>query len=80
MKRFPFLCVCAVRMKKEEKSRQDVEKAKRKLETEYNDVQEQLKDTQTQMAELKTQQARSEVEIQELQAWYIVTHTTVRRH
>lgn len=61
-------------MKKEEKSRQDVEKAKRKLETEYNDVQEQLKDLQTQIAEFKTQQARSEGEIQDLQAWYIVTY------
>lgn len=61
-------------MKKEEKSRQDVEKAKRKLETEYNDVQEQLKDLQTQIAEFKTQQGRSEGEIQELRAWYIVTH------
>lgn len=60
-------------MKKEEKSRQDVEKAKRKLETEYNDVQEQLKDLQTHIAELKTQQGRSEGEIQELRAWYVVT-------
>jgi len=61
-------------MKKEEKSRQDVEKAKRKLETEYNEAQEQLKDLQTQIAEFKTQEARSEGEIRELQAWYIVTY------
>lgn len=62
-------------MKKEEKSRQDVEKAKRKLETEHSDLQEQTKNLQTLIAELKTQQARSEVEIQDLHARCIVTHS-----
>lgn len=66
------LCVCSVLLNKEEKSRQDLEKAKRKLETEYKNLQEQMTDLQAQISELKAQNVQKEVEIQDLQTWYIV--------
>lgn len=53
-----------VRLKKEEKSRQELDKAKRKLEAESNDLQEQLADLQAQIADLKAQLAKKEEELQ----------------
>lgn len=64
---FPFV----VRLKKEEKSRQELDKAKRKLEAESNDLQEQLADLQAQIAELKAQLAKKEEELQNaLARWW----------
>lgn len=60
-------CLCAlllVRLKKEEKSRQELDKAKRKLEAESNDLQEQIADLQAQIADLKAQLAKKEEELQ----------------
>lgn len=54
----------AVRLKKEEKGRQELDKAKRKLEAESNDLQEQIADLQAQIADLKAQLARKEEELQ----------------
>jgi len=51
-----------VRMKKEEKGRQDMEKAKRKVEVELADLQEQNADLQAQLDELRAQLAAKEEE------------------
>lgn len=56
--------VLLVRLKKEEKCRQELDKAKRKLEAESNDLQEQIADLQAQIAELKAQLAKKEEELQ----------------
>ncbi|MBN3303892.1 MYH11 protein, partial [Amia calva] len=56
--------VLIVRLKKEEKSRQELDKAKRKLEAESNDLQEHIADLQAQIAELKAQLAKKEEELQ----------------
>lgn len=69
-----ILCVCAVRLNKEEKSHQDLEKTKRKLETEYKNLQEQMTDLHAQVSEIKAQNTLREMEIQDLQTWYIVNH------
>uniref|UniRef100_A0A8C7JI19 Myosin heavy chain 11 n=1 Tax=Oncorhynchus kisutch TaxID=8019 RepID=A0A8C7JI19_ONCKI len=53
-----------VRLKKEEKGRQELDKAKRKLEAESNDLQEQIADLLAQIAELKAQLAKKEEELQ----------------
>ena len=53
-----------VRLKKEEKSRQELEKLKRKLEGEASDFHEQIADLQAQIAELKMQLAKKEEELQ----------------
>lgn len=53
-----------MRLKKEEKCRQELDKAKRKLEAESNDLQEQIADLQAQIAELKAQLAKKEEELQ----------------
>lgn len=63
--------VFVVRLKKEEKSRQELDKAKRKLEAESNDLQEQIADLQAQIADLKAQLARKEEELQNALARYI---------
>lgn len=62
--------IYAVRLKKEEKGRQELDKAKRKLEAESNDMQEQIADLQSQIAELKAQLARKEEELQNALARY----------
>lgn len=59
-----------VRLKKEEKGRQELDKAKRKLEAEGNDLQEQIADLQSQIADLKAQLARKEEELQNALARY----------
>ena len=54
----------AVRLKKEEKSRQELEKLKRKLDGEASDLHEQIAELQAQIAELKMQLAKKEEELQ----------------
>ena len=54
----------AERLKKEEKTRQELEKAKRKLDAETTDLQEQITELQAQVDELKTQLAKKEEELQ----------------
>lgn len=56
--------LCLVRLKKEEKNRQELEKLKRKLEGEASDFHEQIADLQAQIAELKMQLAKKEEELQ----------------
>jgi len=59
-----------VRLKKEEKTRQELDKAKRKLEGESNDLQEQIAELQAQIADLKAQLAKKEEELQAALARY----------
>ncbi|MEQ2206208.1 hypothetical protein XENOCAPTIV_025661, partial [Xenoophorus captivus] len=59
-----FQAQARVRLKKEEKTRQELDKAKRKLEAESNDLQEQVADLQAQIADLKAQLAKKEEELQ----------------
>lgn len=59
-----------VRLKKEEKSRQELDKAKRKLEGEANDLHEQIAELQAQIADLKAQLAKKEEELQAALARY----------
>lgn len=59
-----------MRLKKEEKSRQELEKAKRKLEGESADLHEQIAELQAQIAELKAQLAKKEEELQAALARY----------
>ena len=54
----------AERLKKEEKTRQELEKAKRKLDAETTDLQEQIAELQAQVEELKTHLAKKEEELQ----------------
>lgn len=58
------ISLALVRLKKEEKTRQELDKAKRKLEAESNDLQEQIADLQAQIADLKAQLAKKEEELQ----------------
>lgn len=51
-------------MKKEEKTRQELEKAKRKLDGETTDLQDQIAELQAQIDELKVQLAKKEEELQ----------------
>lgn len=64
----PLVTLWAVRMKKEEKGRQDMEKAKRKVEAELAELQEQHADLQAQLAELRAQLAAKEEELQGTQS------------
>lgn len=52
------------RLKKEEKTRQELEKAKRKLDAETTDLQDQIVELQAQIEELKIQLAKKEEELQ----------------
>ncbi|MBN3314238.1 MYH10 protein, partial [Atractosteus spatula] len=52
------------RLKKEEKTRQELEKAKRKLDGETTDLQDQIAELQAQIEELKVQLAKKEEELQ----------------
>lgn len=52
------------RLKKEEKTRQELEKAKRKLDGETTDLQDQIAELQAQIDELKLQLAKKEEELQ----------------
>lgn len=66
MTKIPF----SVRLKKEEKGRQELDKVKRKLEGEVNDLHEQIAELQAQIAELKAQLAKKEEELQAALARY----------
>lgn len=61
-----------MRLKKEEKSRQELEKTKRKLEGESSDLHEQIAELQAQIAELKAQLAKKEEELQAALARYLL--------
>lgn len=52
------------RLKKEEKTRQELEKAKRKLDAESSDLQDQIAELQAQIEELKVQLTKKEEELQ----------------
>lgn len=54
----------AERLKKEEKTRQELEKAKRKLDAETTDLQDQIAELQAQIEELKIQLTKKEEELQ----------------
>lgn len=56
------------RLKKEEKTRQELEKAKRKLDGETSDFQDQISELQTQIEEFKGQTGKKEEELQMMQA------------
>lgn len=65
-----YVVLIIVRLKKEEKTRQELDKAKRKLEGESNDLQEQIAELQAQIADLKAQLAKKEEELQAALARY----------
>lgn len=56
------------RLKKEEKTRQELEKSKRKLDGETSDLTDQISELQTQIEEMKGQMAKKEDEQQVMQA------------
>lgn len=56
------------RLKKEEKTRQELEKAKRKLDGETTDLQDQIAELQAQIEEQKVQMVKKEEEQQQMQA------------
>lgn len=58
------------RLKKEEKTRQELEKAKRKLDGETSDFQDQIAELQSQIEEVKVQLSKKEEEQQLMQARY----------
>lgn len=58
------LCFLSERLKKEEKTRQELEKAKRKLDAETTDLQDQIVELQAQIEELKIQLIKKEEELQ----------------
>lgn len=62
-----------VRLKKEEKGRQELEKMKRKLEGDSSDLHEQIADLQAQIAELKMQLAKKEEELQAALARWVAS-------
>lgn len=64
------VCIPAERLKKEEKTRQELEKAKRKLDAETTDLQDQIAELQAQIEELKIQLAKKEEELQTSLARY----------
>lgn len=74
-------CLClgvwpSERLKKEEKTRQELEKAKRKLDGETTDLQDQIAELQAQIEELKIQLAKKEEELQAvLTRWRSVRST-----
>lgn len=57
-------CLSSERLKKEEKTRQELEKAKRKLDAETSDLQDQIVELQVQVEELKIQLTKKEEELQ----------------
>ena len=59
-----WLCLPSERLKKEEKTRQELEKAKRKLDAETTDLQDQIVELQAQIEELKIQLSKKEEELQ----------------
>lgn len=59
-----FFVACVERLKKEEKTRQELEKAKRKLDAETTDLQDQIAELQAQIDEMKMQLSKKEEELQ----------------
>lgn len=59
-----FYGTCVERLKKEEKTRQELEKAKRKLDAETTDLQDQIAELQAQIDEMKIQLSKKEEELQ----------------
>lgn len=59
-----LLSCLSERLKKEEKTRQELEKAKRKLDGETTDLQDQIAELQAQVDELKVQLTKKEEELQ----------------
>lgn len=65
------------RLKKEEKTRQELEKAKRKLDGETSDFQDQIAELQSQIEEVKVQLSKKEEEQQMMQArWETTTQSS----
>lgn len=58
------LWVCAERLKKEEKTRQELEKNRRKLESDSTELHDHMADLQAQITELRAQLAKKEEELQ----------------
>lgn len=63
------------RLKKEEKTRQELEKAKRKLDSETTDLQDQITEFQSQSQEMKSQLAKKEEEMQAALSRSVTTAT-----
>lgn len=59
-----YVWLTSERLKKEEKTRQELEKAKRKLDAETTDLQDQIAELQVQIEELKMQLTKKEEELQ----------------
>lgn len=59
-----LLFACVERLKKEEKTRQELEKAKRKLDAETTDLQDQTAELQAQIDEMRMQLSKKEEELQ----------------
>lgn len=68
------------RLKKEEKTRQELEKAKRKLDAETTDLQDQIAELQAQIEELKIQLAKKEEELQAALARSVMHVQTIFLH
>lgn len=58
------MSVLLERLKKEEKTRQELEKAKRKLDAETTDLQDQIAELQAQIDEMRMQLSKKEEELQ----------------
>jgi len=61
---WPTLLLPADRLRKEEKSRQELEKLKRRLDVEGSELQEQMAEQQQRAEELRAQLGRKEEELQ----------------
>lgn len=62
-------------LKKEEKTRQELEKAKRRLDAEMADLQDQVAELQTQTEDMKVQLAAKEEEMQSALSRSVTTAT-----
>lgn len=75
-------CLHSGRLKKEEKTRQELEKAKRKLDAEMTDLQDQIVELQVQIEELKIQLTKKEEELMAALARSVIEmkkeHTSVK--
>ncbi len=72
------MCLPSERLKKEEKTRQELEKAKRKLDAETTDLQDQIVELQAQIEELKIQLIKKEEELQAALARSVTETKTVQ--
>lgn len=60
---FPLAALLSERLKKEEKTRQELEKNRRKLEGDSSDLTDQIAELQAQINELRAQLAKKEEEL-----------------